>query len=217
MRTKKALLAALCACLLVVGSVMGTMAYLTATENVVNTFTVGSITFGDGANEKGLDEAKTDEYGVKADPEVRVQTNTYKLVPGHTYVKDPTVHIKNDSESCYLFVKVENGISDIEAASEAGGYQNIADQLDANGWDVLTGVDNVYYQSWAAADGAVESETDDVVVFSNFKVAGTANNKDVADHAAAQIVVTAYAVQADGFKSAAEAWTATFGVPSTSD
>ena len=35
MRTKKALLAALCAVLLVVGSVVGTMAYLTDTETVI--------------------------------------------------------------------------------------------------------------------------------------------------------------------------------------
>ena len=210
MRTKKALLAALCAVLLVAGSVMGTMAYLTATETVTNTFTVGSVTFGDGADEKGLDEAKTTEYGV-IDGNERVDGNTYKLVPGHTYVKDPTVHIKNDSESCYLFVKVENGISDIEAASEQGGYQNIADQVVANDWTALTDVDNVYYQLWAAADNAVASETDDLVVFEEFKVAGTADNQAVADHAAAQIVVTAYAVQADGFNNAKEAWDATFG------
>ena len=42
MKTKrKALLLSLCAVLLVAVSVMGTIAYLTSTDNVANTFTVG--------------------------------------------------------------------------------------------------------------------------------------------------------------------------------
>ncbi|MBQ2690781.1 MAG: hypothetical protein IJF53_01345 [Clostridia bacterium] len=84
--TKKALLMTLCAVMLVAASVMGTMAYLTSTTGVVtNTFTVGKVGI-------TLDEAKVTEYGVK-DGDTRVMANTYKLVPGHTYVKDPTVHV----------------------------------------------------------------------------------------------------------------------------
>ena len=48
---KKAIIAALCAVMLVVGSVAGTMAYLTSTDEVVNTFTVGNVQI-------KLDEAK---------------------------------------------------------------------------------------------------------------------------------------------------------------
>ena len=225
MRTKKALLAALCAVLLVVGSVVGTMAYLTDTETVINTFTVGSVTFGDGANEKGLDEALVNEYGdpINNDDEKtvvdlinapRVQGNDYKLVPGHTYVKDPTIHIKNDSENCYLYVKVENGISAIEAET-AGEYKCVADQLADNDWVALPDVDNVYYQSWSPAnDLAAGDVTDDVVVFEEFAVAGAVDNATIEQNASETIVVTAYAVQADGFDSAAEAWAATFGAPS---
>ncbi|MBQ3062404.1 MAG: hypothetical protein IJD03_01960, partial [Clostridia bacterium] len=95
--TKKALLMTLCAVMLVAASVMGTMAYLTSTTGVVtNTFTVGKVGI-------TLDEAKVTEYGVK-DGDTRVMANTYKLVPGHTYVKDPTVHVAADSEESYLFV-----------------------------------------------------------------------------------------------------------------
>ena len=44
MKTKsKALLLTLCAVLLVAASVMGTMAYLTSTDKVENTFTVGNV------------------------------------------------------------------------------------------------------------------------------------------------------------------------------
>ena len=44
MKTKrKALLLSLCAVLLVVASVMGTMAYLTSSDTGTNTFTVGKV------------------------------------------------------------------------------------------------------------------------------------------------------------------------------
>lgn len=69
----------------------GTVAWLTAkTEEVVNTFTVGDINI-------DLTETGTDEYGKKS----------YEVVPGGTYAKDPTITIKEDSESCYVFVTVD--------------------------------------------------------------------------------------------------------------
>lgn len=57
MKTKsKALLLTLCAVLLVAASVMGTMAYLTSTDKVENTFTVGNVKI-------TLDEAKVNTDG----------------------------------------------------------------------------------------------------------------------------------------------------------
>lgn len=57
MKTKsKALFLMLCAVLLVAASVLGTMAYLTSTDEVVNTFTVGSVAI-------KLDEAKANPDG----------------------------------------------------------------------------------------------------------------------------------------------------------
>ena len=54
--TKKALLFTFCAVLLVVASVLGTMAYLTSSETVTNTFTVGNVKI-------TLDEAKVNLDG----------------------------------------------------------------------------------------------------------------------------------------------------------
>lgn len=54
--TKKALLLTLCAVLLVAASVLGTMAYLTSTDDVQNTFTVGQVSI-------KLDEAKANTDG----------------------------------------------------------------------------------------------------------------------------------------------------------
>lgn len=143
MKTKwKVLLTTLCALLLIVGSAAGTLAYLTSQDAVTNTFTVGEVTLGSDL-QKGLDEALVNEYGqpinndkdktpVELAKAPRVQENDYKLVPGRTYIKDPTVHVNPASEDCYVFVKVENGIAAYEAAAATGenAYTPIADQID---------------------------------------------------------------------------------------
>lgn len=98
-KTKKALLLAACAVLLVAASVMGTMAYLTSKDEVKNTFTVGNIKI-------NLDEAKVDQMGDPIQGEKRVKENSYKLIPKHTYVKDPTVTVLKKSEDCYVRLKV---------------------------------------------------------------------------------------------------------------
>lgn len=100
----KALLMSLCAVLLVAASVLGTMAYLTDSKDVKNTFTVGNVTI-------KLDEAKVDEKGnlVKNQDDTlgdRVTQNEYKLLPGHTYVKDPTVTVLKPSVESYVRMKV---------------------------------------------------------------------------------------------------------------
>lgn len=95
MKTKsKALLLTLCAVLLVAASVLGTMAYLTSTDTVTNTFTVGKV------------EIKLDETDVTNPTGSRVQANSYKLMPGTTYTKDPTVTVLNGSEASYVRMKV---------------------------------------------------------------------------------------------------------------
>jgi len=63
------------------GSVFGTLAYLTATDTVTNTFTVGKVQI-------TLDEAPVDANGETTDGD-RVKKNNYHLLPGHEYDKDP--------------------------------------------------------------------------------------------------------------------------------
>lgn len=216
MKTRnKALLLSLCAVLLVATSVFGTMAYLTDNDTVTNTFTVGNVTFGDG-NEDGLDEALVNEYGqpidnvedknvVERTEAPRVQENVYKLVPGHKYTKDPTVHINNESEDCYVFVKIENGIEAIETTTEA---DTIAAQVLSNGWTALTGVEDVYWKKWTAPAEATDDATSDLVVFKSFTVNGAV--EELAAYEDEEIKVTAYAIQTDGFTDATimNAWNA---------
>lgn len=100
MKTKsKALLLTLCAVLLVAASVLGTMAYLTSTAKVENTFTIGKV-------EIKLDEAKVNADGIPVEGADRVTANSYKLMPGTTYTKDPTVTVLNGSEESYVRMKV---------------------------------------------------------------------------------------------------------------
>ena len=202
----KILLLALCMAALIAVSVIGTMAYLTAEDTVTNTFTVGKVDI-------KLDEAKVNDAGVAATPAERVKANSYKLMPGHSYIKDPTVHVTDGSENCYIFVKVENGISAFEAANEegTGGYKTIATQITTNGWTKLADVDNVYYRSYTNGENAQKSFT----VFSNFKIADNANNAEATKTSwnavtaeNTKITVTAYAIQADGFANADAAWAA---------
>ena len=196
MKTRnKALLLTLCAVLLVTASVLGTMAYLTSTDEVQNTFTVGQVQI-------TLDEKDTDNSTPDAD---RDKANAYHLLPGNEYEKDPTVHVNAVSEDSWIFVKVENGIAAFEAATstEENGYKSISDQITANGWTALNGVANVYYKPYTKSDTG-----SDLIVFSNFKIADTANDVQGWATLNATVNITAYAVQKDGFATAEAAWAA---------
>lgn len=94
-KAKKALLLVLCAALLVSASVMGTVAYLTSQDEVVNSFTVGQVKI-------SLDEAPVNADGEPLRDEPREQANNYHLLPGHYYSKDPQVHVTKGSEDCYV-------------------------------------------------------------------------------------------------------------------
>lgn len=201
-KLRRILLTLACAVLLVSLSVGATLAYLTSKTNVVtNTFSVGNVNI-------TLDEAPVDADGKKVTGD-RVMANSYKLLPGHDYDKDPTVHVGATSEECYLFVKVENGIAAIEVpyvkttTAEDGTVTEtvlgtIAQQMDANGWKALDTVKypGVYYLDVTKTAGQ------DAVVFENFAITGTLDNTALAVYNGATVTVQAYAVQKDGFDSA---------------
>lgn len=188
-KLRRILLTLACAVLLVSLSVGATLAYLTSTTGVVtNTFTVGNVKI-------TLDETDVTVLGVK-ETDIRVTENDYHLLPAHSYIKDPTVHIDAESEDCWLFVKVTNDIAEIEDAT------TIADQMKALGWTKVDGETNVY------AYKEIVSAGEDVVVFNSFKIKGTVTKEELAAYDEKTITVQAYAVQADGLASSADAWTA---------
>ncbi len=195
----KALLMSLCAVLLVAASVLGTMAYLTDSKDVKNTFTVGNVAI-------TMDETDVDYSTPNKE---RDQANSYKLLPGHTHTKDPIIHVDANSEDCYLFVKVDNQIT----AIEADGNTTVAAQMAAKGWKAVEGKDGIYvYVGTTAAPVAVKAN-DNVTVFEQLVIAGTVNGDTLKAYKNKTITVTAYAVQKDGFegKTADQIWSTAFG------
>ena len=221
MKTKnKALLLTLCAMLLVAASIFGTVAYLTSkTENVVNTFTVGQVKI-------TLDEAKVDADGKPDQGAARVQENAYKLIPGKTYTKDPTIHVAEDSEACFIRAKV--------TLTNAKEWVAIATKYADNKVEkIITGTDdNIWWVSQPSFDKAAntvtytfvyknESHTDelgkriwtstdskDLVLFNEIVIPGGLTNDELAGVANTKITVVGEAIQAEGFETEAAAWAA---------
>jgi len=190
--SRKFLLTLACAALLVVGTALGTLAYFTDADADTNTFTVGKVTI-------TLDEAKVNEDGTPVSGADRVTKNEYHLLPGGTYTKDPTIHVSADSSDCWVYVKVDNGLSAIEAADNT-----VEAQMLAKGWVLIDKENCIYaYPTMVAQDAANK----DVEVFDSFTIDGDAvNNTTLKTYENAKISVIAYAIQADGFDTAQVAW-----------
>ena len=157
-------------------SVGGTIAWLTATTTpVTNTFTVGNI-----------------------DIALAETTSNYKMVPGNTIAKDPTVTVKANSEACWLFVKIE----------ESDNLKSYIDYSVAEGWTALTGVTGVYYREVAATttDTTFSVLTSDQVTVKN--TVTKADMDAIANNTASKptLTFTAYACQKDNVADAATAW-----------
>lgn len=233
MKTKsKALLLTLCAVLLVAASVLGTMAYLTSTDTVTNTFTVGKV------------EIKLDETDVTNPNGPRVKANSYKLMPGTTYTKDPTVTVKAGSEESYVRMKVTfNNAKEIialctdpEYADEVTGVENafplirMVNFVKANAakWDGII-PDNMvdteemladkyyfdaandtltYYFYYNETVGAPNGDVRLPVLFNSITVPEWATGEQLAKLEGFEINVVAEAIQAGSFANADKAWEA---------
>jgi len=160
---KKTLALVLALTLLVAGVVGGTLAWLTdRTAEVKNTFTVGDINI-------SLTETTTD----------------YKMVPGNTIAKDPTVTVKANSEACWLFVQV----------TESTDLKDFITYAIAEGWTELQ--DGVYYREVPA------SAADQTVTVNSDVTKEMLTAKDFANPT---LTFKAYAVQKDNVASASDAW-----------
>ena len=115
MNMRKALLALLCVVAVVVGSVFGTLAYLTDSDAATNTFTVGNVQLK--LTEKDVDNDTNEDDNEVVDGVTRDRANAYHMLPGITHEKDPMVTVLQNSEDCYvrMIVQVEN-LSQLKAA-----------------------------------------------------------------------------------------------------
>lgn len=209
-KTSKALLLMLCAVLLVAASVLGTMAYLTSTDKVVNTFTVGKVQI-------KLDEAKANTDGTLVENAERVKANNYKLLPGHTYAKDPMVTVLKDSESAYIKMTVTfSKAAELDAifAPNGADMTSIFNGYSSTNWTYKgntedTAANTRTYEFWYKE--AVAAPTDNVALdalFDSITVPGSITNGQLETIEDMTITVNAYAIQADGFANAEAAWAA---------
>lgn len=173
---KKVIISVLAMALVLCLGIGGTLAWLQAkTEPIVNTFTYGDINI-------ELKETTGD---------------TYKMIPGAIIKKDPAVILKEGSEACYLFVKVEKST-------------NFDDFMIADigtSWTELENVDNVYWQKVGAQ--MVNDATYNILNANMVYVKSSVTKADLAElteDAYPTLTFTAYAVQSDNVASAAEAW-----------
>lgn len=219
-------------------AVGGTVAYLTSTANVKNTFTVGSVNI-------KLDEAKVTPDGKAVTPAERVTANDYKLMPGHVYTKDPTVTVLNGSEESYVRMKVTFNnaaaiiamLTNPEFEDEVTGYENaypvlqMLNLVEANTmkWDGINRETGTLYiekmlgnSKYFVKDGdtltfyyyyneKVAAPNADKVLetlFDSIKVPEWVTADQLKELNDFQINVVAEAIQADGFDDADAAWAA---------
>lgn len=208
----KILLLALCMAALIAVSVLGTMAYLTSTDKVINTFTVGKVDI-------KLDEAKvgTDGKALTGNQASRVKKNTYKLLPGHTYNKDPMVTVLSGSESSYVKMTVTfSKANELDAifAPTGADLTSIFKGYDVATWIAKgntkdTTANTRTYEFWyKEAVGAPTADVTLDALFDSITVPGTITGEQLKTIEGMTITVNAYAIQADGFADAAAAWAA---------
>lgn len=207
-KLKKAALLLCSAVLLVCISIGATVAYLTSTDTVTNTFTVGNVKI-------KLDEAAANPDGSLVAGAARVKANTYKLLPGHTYNKDPMVTVLKDSESCYVKMTVTfTKANELDAifAPNGADMTSIFNGYDSTNWIAKGNTKDTEnntrtYEFWYKE--TVAAPTADVALdalFDSITVPGTITNAQLETIKDMTITVNAYAIQADGFSTADDAW-----------
>lgn len=206
----KVLALAISAVVLVTATVIGTLAFLTSRDSVVNEFSVGNVTI-------EVDEAKVNPDGtLDTTATERVDTNKYHLVPGNTYIKDPRVTVKAKSEESYvrMFVTINN-LADLKAIFGAG----FLPQYYVEGWDSTIWTpagltekgDEVTYEfRYFETVDASASDTDIVLdeLFTSFTLPGEVTGEQLATINDLKITVVGNAIQASTFQNADEAWAA---------
>lgn len=214
-KATKFVIFALSVILLVGATVVGTLAWLTAKDEVVNTFTVGKVSI-------TLDEQDVDEYGNPVRSLNRVKENTYRLIPGNTYIKDPTVTVKAGSEESYIRMLVT--INKYTVLKDVFGDGFLPENYVNGTWDetvwkcvgteVDTTADTVTYEFRYCETVNAVNEANDVVLpplFTEFTLPGTvtsAHLEELNEGESLKISVVAHAIQTHGFDSEDAAWTA---------
>ncbi len=208
MKKSKVLITTLCAVLLVAVSVLGTLAYLTSRDEVVNTFTVGKVNI-------TLDEADVNEDGTVINGADRVKENNYHLIPGQTYVKDPTLTVKAKSEESYVRMLLTINCADafdVIYAPNKADLTTIFNGYNAENWvyEAVTRANDTLTYEFRYKEIVANSDSDTILdaLFDSITIPGAFDSRDMASIADLEIKVIGHAIQATGFANEDAAWTA---------
>lgn len=190
---KKIIAICLCAALLAIAIVGGTLAYFTDTKTADNTFTMGNVAI-------TLDETNADP---NAPTGSRVDGNTYNVYPGQTVTKDPTVH-NTGRNAAYIRATVT--VSNWATLSKEL-YPNVAlaDTLKelvgsfGEGWSVVgAAADNSGAVTFTLKyDRQLAASADTAPMFQQVTVPAGLENENASSFKT--MTVQAQAIQADGF------------------
>ena len=209
MKILKSFLLPLCVVLTVSVSTLGTLAYLTSQDTVVNTFAVGKVAI-------TLDETKVTPDGQPVVGADRVKENVYHLVPGMTYTKDPTVTVAKGSEKAYVRMLVT--VNCYDALTDIFGEpflpQHFVSGWDSNVWvstevidvDTDTATYEFRYQGTVSPPANHDLVLD--ALFDSITVPDTLDGDDLESLADLKITVIGHAIQAVGFNDEEAAWAA---------
>lgn len=201
-------------CLLVLSvTVMGTLAWLTDRDQVVNTFTVGNVDI-------VVDETDVNENGEEIPGADRVKENNYHLIPGCEYLKDPTMTVKAGSVESYtrmiLTVHNASAVQAIIDKYELGDYKALFSGWDETVWNYYGFTEDTaentisfefrYHKKVPATDADVELEP----LFTTLVVPGKATGEEMAalQKDGFKMTVVGHAIQTAGFDTVDEAWEA---------
>lgn len=208
MKKMKPLMLALCAVLLVGVTILGTVAYLTDSTSVVNTFTVGQVDI-------RLDEAVVDENGNPTGGRTE-QGNKYHLVPGQTYTKDPTMTIVKGSEESYVRILVTINCYKELAAIFGDPFlpQYFVEGWDSTVWqttneikkDTENNTATYEFRYFESVKPTADSDLTLDALFDTITVPNTLNGDQLKTIAKLEITVEGHAIQKAGFADADAAW-----------
>lgn len=211
--TKKRFVAILlCVTLVALAAIGATFAYLTSTDSVTNTFTMGNVAI------------KLDETNVNDPTGDRVTSNTYNVYPGAVVTKDPIVH-NTGKNAAYIraTVNVSNWMNlvgayypDFKYTFGQEGYKAALNLLVGElgeGWSVV-GVeagDTFTIGQFDAKfilkyEGALAAGADTTAMFQTVTIPAGIDNANTESFSGVKVI--AQAIQADGFENWEDAFAA---------
>lgn len=216
----KAVVVLMALVLLIGCGVGGTLAWLMdTTDNVTNTFSVGNIDI-------DIYEHTLETDGDLSTTETKSRAD-YKILPGTSEKKDPTVEILKNSENCFVFMQVQEISNTIPGSDPAKKYITYTidsavwtQLMDSSGNPVAVNGVPVYYATTnyttQSTDKTYNILTDKKVSYSNDLTKDDINklytygtDGNVENVTKPQLIFKAFAVQSEGLTKDNGAGTAT--------